>query len=133
MTIRELRAESKMTQRAFAKYLNIPVKTIESWDAGTREPSDYVVELIEYKLRKEVAHMKDFAGIRWGCLTEKEKEHLLSEASPIDGRTGSKPKKSMECIIDLAYPYSVSGYYQIGECEDEIIIDDDAVIYVSNE
>lgn len=77
--------------------------------------------------------MKDYTGVKWGCLNEAEKEHLLSEASPIDGRTGSKPKKSMECIIDLAYPYSVSGYYQIGECEDEIIIDDNAVIYVSNE
>lgn len=118
-----------MTQRAFAKYLNIPIKTIESWDAGTREPSDYVVELIEYKLRKEVAHMKDFAGIRWGCLAEKEKEYLLSEVNPVDARTGNKPKESMDCIIDLANGYSAPGYYKISADEDEIIIEDDAVIY----
>ena len=129
MTIRELRAESKMTQRAFAKYLNIPIKTIESWDAGTREPSDYVVELIEYKLRREITHMKDFTGARWGCLTEKEKEYLLGETNPIDGRTGNSPKESMDCIIDLANGYSVPGYYKISADEDEIIIEDDAVIY----
>ena len=73
--------------------------------------------------------MKDFTGARWGCLTEKEKEYLLGETNPIDGRTGNSPKESMDCIIDLANGYSVPGYYKISADEDEIIIEDDAVIY----
>ena len=129
MTIKELRAVSKMTQKTFAEYFNIPVRTIQDWEAGRRTPPVYMYELIEYKLRREITHMKDFTGARWGCLTEKEKEYLLGETNPIDGRTGNSPKESMDCIIDLANGYSVPGYYKISADEDEIIIEDDAVIY----
>ena len=77
--------------------------------------------------------MKNYKGLSWGNLTEIEKEFLLSESSAIDGRTGYAPKKSGECIIDLAGPYSVAGKIIIGEDEDEIIISDNEKIYVSNE
>lgn len=53
MTIKELRTQLGMTQKAFAEYLNIPRRTIEEWEAERRTPPVYVLELIEYKLRKE--------------------------------------------------------------------------------
>lgn len=53
MTIKELRQATKMTQKAFAEYLNIPKRTIEEWEAERRTPPQYVTELIEYKLKKE--------------------------------------------------------------------------------
>ena len=129
MTIKELRMEAKMTQIALARFFNIPKRTIENWEGDVNKCPDYLLELIEYKLRKEITHMKDFTGARWGYLTEKEKEYLLGEASPVDGRTGNSPKESMDCIIDLADGYSVPGYYKTSADEDEIIIEDDAVIY----
>ena len=129
MSIKELRTSAKMTQQEFAYYFNIPMRTIQNWEGGKRNCPKYLAELIEYKLRKEVEHMKDFTGARWGCLTEKEREYLLGETNPIDGRTGNSPKESMECIIDLANGYSVPGYCKISADEDEIIIEDDAVIY----
>ena len=53
MTIKELRTAAKMTQKAFSEYLKIPKRTIEQWEGGQRTPPKYLVELIEYKLKKE--------------------------------------------------------------------------------
>jgi DNA-binding transcriptional regulator YiaG len=53
MTIKELRTLAGMTQQQFSDYFHIPKRTIEDWEGGRRKPPVYVVELIEYKLRKE--------------------------------------------------------------------------------
>ena len=42
-----------MTQKDFAEYFNIPVRTLQDWEHGKRIPPPYVVELIEYKVKKE--------------------------------------------------------------------------------
>lgn len=53
MTTKELRLSARMTQREFAGYFNIPLRTIENWETGKRNPPEYVVELIRYKIEKE--------------------------------------------------------------------------------
>ena len=59
MTIKELRTAAKMTQKAFAEYFNIPKRTIEEWEAERRKPPQYLIELIEYKLKNEKLIKKD--------------------------------------------------------------------------
>lgn len=58
MTIKELRAATKMTQTEFGEYLNIPMRTIQNWEGGQRSCPEYVVELIKYKIEKEEVTMK---------------------------------------------------------------------------
>lgn len=53
MTIKELRTACGMTQQAFADYFNIPKRSIENWEYGKTEPPAYLIELIEYKLKRE--------------------------------------------------------------------------------
>lgn len=53
ITIKTLRAKTKLSQRAFGEYLGIPARTIEDWEQEKRTPPAYVVELIYYKLRGE--------------------------------------------------------------------------------
>lgn len=53
MEIKEMRLKTGMTQTAFAKYLNIPHRSVQSWELGERKCPDYLKELIEYKLRNE--------------------------------------------------------------------------------
>ena len=53
MTIKELRAASGMTQKEFSDYFNIPRRSIEDWETGKRTPPEYLVDLIEYKLKAE--------------------------------------------------------------------------------
>jgi DNA-binding transcriptional regulator YiaG len=53
MTINELRKAAGMTQTQFANYFGIPYRTVQKWDLGTRQCTDYLLRLIEYKLRNE--------------------------------------------------------------------------------
>lgn len=53
MTIKELRTAAGMTQQAFADYFGIPKRSIENWEGSKSEPPEYLVKLIEYKLRSE--------------------------------------------------------------------------------
>lgn len=53
MTIKELRTKAGMSQEAFGKYLGIPRRTIQNWEAEVNHCNDYIVDLIAYKLKNE--------------------------------------------------------------------------------
>ena len=50
---KDLRRAVDLTQQEFADYFGISRRTIENWESGRTEPADYLVQLMEYKLRKE--------------------------------------------------------------------------------
>src|ERR1700722_4717080 len=45
--IRRIREKSHYSQGIFAKVLNVSVKTVQSWEAGTRVPSHAALRLLE--------------------------------------------------------------------------------------
>lgn len=51
--LKEIRETTGLSQKAFAEYLHIPIRTYEQWEAGKRNPPSYLVDLIEYKIRSE--------------------------------------------------------------------------------
>ena len=53
MNIRELRLTTGMTQKEFADYFRIPFRTLQNWEGGQRKAPEYLVKLIEYKLKME--------------------------------------------------------------------------------
>ena len=53
MTFKELRKASRMTQKEFANYFNIPLRSIENWESGARNCNQYLIDLMHYKLRNE--------------------------------------------------------------------------------
>ena len=53
MNIKDLRAATGWTQKVFADYFHIPLRTLQNWEGGQRKAPDYLVELMEYKLYKE--------------------------------------------------------------------------------
>lgn len=53
MTIKELRKASGMTQQKFADYFGIPKRTIQNWEAGINKCPEYLLDLMEYKLKHE--------------------------------------------------------------------------------
>lgn len=56
--MKKIRESTGMTQKDFAEYFNIPVRTLQDWEYEKRTPPAYVVELIEYKLKEEEIKMK---------------------------------------------------------------------------
>ena len=53
MTFKEMREQSGMSRQEFAKYFGIPYRTVQSWELGDRSCPEYLLQLIEYKLRKD--------------------------------------------------------------------------------
>ena len=51
--IKELRSQTGMSQKEFAEHLGIPLRTIENWESGKRNPPDYLPRLISYQLKYE--------------------------------------------------------------------------------
>lgn len=53
MTTKELIKETGWTVKEFAEYFEIPYRTVQNWKLGTMREPKYLVNLMEYKLRKE--------------------------------------------------------------------------------
>ena len=53
MTLKELREQAKMSRNDFGEYFNIPYRTIQNWELGVRECPEYLLKLMEYKLKNE--------------------------------------------------------------------------------
>lgn len=51
--IREMRKKTCFTQLQFCKFFKIPLKTLQNWEGGLSSPSEYLLDLIKYKLEKE--------------------------------------------------------------------------------
>ena len=49
-TLQENREMLGLSRAKFSRRYNIPVRTLENWDAGTREAPEYVKILIDYTL-----------------------------------------------------------------------------------
>lgn len=55
--LKKIRQETGMTQKAFAQYFQIPLRTYEQWERGIREMPEYLLRLMLYKIRIE--HLTD--------------------------------------------------------------------------
>lgn len=53
-SIRALRKSTGLSQSDFAEQYDIPVATIRGWEQGRRECPEYVMELLKYKIEKEI-------------------------------------------------------------------------------
>ncbi len=51
--IKDLRQNAKMSVKEFSEYFKIPKPTIYNWESKKGKAPEYVIELIEYKLKKE--------------------------------------------------------------------------------
>lgn len=53
MTFKELRQAAEMNIKQFSEYFNIPYRTVQNWDLEIRKCPEYLMDLMEYKLKKE--------------------------------------------------------------------------------
>ena len=47
-----MRKKTHLSQADFAQLLHIPLSTIQAWEQQKRKPPDYVITLIEYRLKR---------------------------------------------------------------------------------
>lgn len=66
-TLKEIRGMLGMNRTEFSRYMDIPLRTLEEWEAGRRQMPEYVLRLITYYVK--VQQMLSEKGI------ELEEEH----------------------------------------------------------
>ncbi len=58
MDIREMRSRLGDTQSEFAARYRIPFRTIQNWEAGLRRPPEYIMSLLENRVREDLVNRK---------------------------------------------------------------------------
>lgn len=58
MNIHEMRASLGDTQSEFAERYNIPFRTIQNWETGVRRPPQYIMHLLESRVRSDLVNRK---------------------------------------------------------------------------
>lgn len=61
MYIRDLRTKLGDTQSEFAARYHIPFRTVQNWEAGVRTPPEYVMRLLERRIREDLVNRKTAA------------------------------------------------------------------------
>lgn len=51
--LKSLREQFNLTRNELCEMTNIPYRTLQDWELGNHKCPDYVVELIEYKIKNE--------------------------------------------------------------------------------
>ena len=46
MILKDIRKRTGLTQKGFAEYFQIPVRTIEKWERGGSNPPEYLYKMI---------------------------------------------------------------------------------------
>lgn len=67
MTIKEIRQLTNLSQSKFCKKYGIPLQTFQKWEQGHRSPPNYVVELLEFKVREDLKMWIDEMTFRLPC------------------------------------------------------------------
>ena len=56
-TLKEIREMLGMNRTEFSRYMDIPLRTLEEWEAGRRKMPEYVLRLITYYVKvQQVLH-----------------------------------------------------------------------------
>lgn len=53
MEIKEIRKLTGLSQVKFGEKYHIPTRTIQEWESGRRKPADYIIELLEFKVKMD--------------------------------------------------------------------------------
>ena len=61
MTIREMRMELGDTQGEFAERYHIPFRTSQNWETGVRKPPEYLLSLLEQRVKADLINRKTVA------------------------------------------------------------------------
>lgn len=58
MNIREMRSRLGETQSEFAARYHIPFRTVQNWETGLRKPPEYIMRLLESRIREDLVNRK---------------------------------------------------------------------------
>lgn len=61
----ELRNSTGLTRKEFCEYFEIPYRTLQDWELGNRKMPEYLLRLMEYKIKMEDLANKNDSSSRY--------------------------------------------------------------------
>ena len=126
--IRETRQKLSLSQRAFSEYLNIPLRTIEDWEAGRRMMPDYVLRLILYKVNMDLICQKQTRSV--GCDNQTESVNIVYDAEGkaivlIDHLLFRSRRQIDWNVVEEYLKSCIGKYFEIAETAEKIYVGKD--------
>lgn len=121
-----LRMETGLSRKDFAEVVGIPIRTIEDWEAGRRNPPEYVLRMLAYYVRGRLKKEKVIPK-------EKSEARNVIIITDIDGRKivliNDKKFRGMNKAdwkeIEEYLTQYIGEYFEIAESSEKIFIDKD--------
>lgn len=104
MKIKEIRQLTNLSQQKFCEKYNIPIPTLRKWEQGNREPPGYVLELLEFKVRKDMEGYMPEKNIPMSMIDEmKDLKDALKAASTknVEDMIKNLSETEKECLLRL--------------------------------
>ena len=132
MNIKDLREQTKLSQREFSTTLGIPIGTLRNWEQGISSPPDYVYTMIFHALKRD--RMLNIETIRFikmlDELAEKTKKGIFDFKEATEDNRQDRIFYDERCVHDDG---------SFGVVLDSCVIDDpdcihhDVISYYGNE
>ena len=119
MDIREMRGRLGNTQSEFAARYNIPFRTIQNWETGTRKPSEYIINLLERQVEEDLINKKTFILPKY----DPQKQDLPKRSSFLGATAWLKAiKESIDESIVFALDEALMCQGNFGGRNDEYLV-----------
>jgi transcriptional regulator with XRE-family HTH domain len=125
--LRELRKIVNMNRREFAEYFEIPLRTVEDWEAGRRKMPAYLLRLITYRVKTENIFAQRVSENRKDILGEDRSINIIRDSNGNqvvvidDIRFKGKQSISWDEVEKYLKQY-VGDFYTIAETKDFVYI-----------
>ena len=101
--IKAIRTEAGLTRASAARMIGMPLRTLEEWEHGRRNPSEWVMNLAKEKLIKEIERMKEnekMREIRYDII--KNRIEVKHESDVCEGVTLTGSDQNPEVVASCA-------------------------------
>ncbi len=117
--VKALREDMKLNRREFCDYFGIPYRTVQDWECGKRVMPDYVLRLLEYKIRMDqILQNKD---IKQEEKVEKKANKKLKDYTDKDYSISNMRQKDYEEVHALWLSCDGIGLNEIDDSENGIM------------
>lgn len=125
--IKRLREETGLNRKEFAQHFEIPLRTVEDWEAGRRTPPEYIPRLITYQIRFEKLYSTDNSLLEQEKLKEQRNVNIIKDLKGnkivLINDIFFKGKRSVSWKDVRAYLKQYVGeFYSIADTDDIIYI-----------
>lgn len=123
--IRSLRESTGMSRQEFARYFEIPYRTLQDWELGNRSMPEYLFRLMEYKTRLEgLCRQNDTLSGKDVKQTKDLSDKLMSHTAYLSNIGRYTVFRFRESRIKFIGPYSLERYDRVKEWDNGYLVVD---------